>query len=185
MKPFFHAIFHAIFWLWNLTFLLVVYAGILPVIAPALIAATFAGQIPIEFFLTLVCVIAVPTVCTLVGALRFIKQPVQLIRMFYGVEAPLFLLCLIRLFLLRELTPASAQILGTVVVCIAAFSLELLYGYMGGHRGTAPTIVAARLWGGGHVHWAPGTTPTGLVDRHPPDGHSPMAWGWLPAAAAA
>lgn len=146
MKPFFHAIFHAIFWLWNLTFLLVVYAGILPVIAPALIAATFAGQIPIEFFLTLVCVIAVPTVCTLVGALRFIKQPVQLIRLFYGVEAPLFLLCLIRLFLLRELTPASAQILGTVVVCIAAFFLELLYGYMGGHKGTAPTRHRPIAW---------------------------------------
>ena len=153
MKRLFHAIFHAIFWLWNLTFLLVVYAGIGPVIAPRLIAATFAGQIPIEFFFSLVALIAVPTICTLFGALRFSKQPVQLIRLFYGVEAPLFLLCLIRLFLLRELTPASAQILGTVVVCIAAFFLELLYGYRGGQggrgrppHGTASTLHRPTAW---------------------------------------
>lgn len=129
MKLLLHTIFHAIFWLWNLTFLLVVYAGILPVIAPAMIEATFTGRIPFEFFFTLVALIAVPTACTLVGASRFSKQPVKLIRLFYGVEAPLFLLCLIRLFLLRELTPASAQILTTIVVCITAFFLELLYGY--------------------------------------------------------
>jgi len=137
MKRFFHGIFRAIFWFWNLTFLLVVYAGILPAIAPALITATFAGQIPIEFFFTFANIIAVPTVCTLIGALRFSKQPVQLMRLFYGVEAPLFLLCLIRLFLLRELTPASAQIIGTVVICIAAFLLELLYGYAHRHRPVA------------------------------------------------
>jgi putative PEP-CTERM system integral membrane protein len=52
-------------------------------------------------------------------------------RLFYGVEAPLFLLCLIRLFLLRELTPASSQIIGTIVLCIAAFLVEMLYGYLG------------------------------------------------------
>lgn len=137
MKRVFHGVFHAIFWLWNLTFLLVVYTGILPLIAPALITATFAGQIPIEFFFTFVGIIAVPTVCTLIGALRFSKQPVQLMRLFYGVEAPLFLLCLIRLFLLRELTPASALIIGTVVVCIAAFFIELLYGYAHRHRAAA------------------------------------------------
>ncbi len=129
MKRFLNGIFNAIFWLWNLTFLLVVYAGILPAIAPALITATFAGEIPLEFFLTLVGIVAVPTVCTFIGLLRFSGQPVQLMRLFYGVEAPLFLLCLIRLFLLRELTPASAQVLNTIFVCIAAFFLHLLYGY--------------------------------------------------------
>ena len=134
MKRFFHGIFQAIFWLWNLTFLLVVYAGIMPAIAPILVTATFAGEIPLEFLLTIVGIIAVPTICTFIGLLRFSKQPVQLMRLFYGVEAPLFLLCLIRLFLLRELTPASSLIIGTAFVCIAAFFLELLYGYAARNR---------------------------------------------------
>ena len=46
-------------------------------------------------------------------------------------RAPLFLLCLLRLFLLRELTPASYQIIATIALCIAAFSVEMLYGYLG------------------------------------------------------
>lgn len=129
MKRLLHAGCHAIFWIWNLTFLTIVYLGILPIVGIPLIEATFTGLIPVEFFLTLVGLIAVPTACTVVGAWRLRERPLELMRLFYGVEAPLFLLCLIRLFLLRELTPASNLILGTVVVCILAFSLELLRGY--------------------------------------------------------
>lgn len=146
MKRVFDVIFHAIFWIWNLTFLLVVYAGILPVVGMALITATFAGQIKSEFFVTFIALIAVPTVCTVVGGWRFRKQPLQLMRLFYGVEAPLFLLCLIRLFLLRELTPPSTQIVSTIVVCIAAFFLELLYGYIGENESIATTRRRPLAW---------------------------------------
>lgn len=130
IKQVFDGIFQTIFWLWNLTFLSIVYLGILPLVAGSLIAATIDGIIPLEFCLTMAATIAVPTVCTVIGA-RLRKQPLQLMRLFYGVEAPLFLLCLIRLFLLRELTPASSQIIATIVLCIAAFLVEILYGYLG------------------------------------------------------
>ncbi len=59
----------------------------------------------------------------------FKKKPLQLLRLFYGVEAPLFLLCLLRLFVLRELTEASTLILGTILISIVAFFLEMLHGY--------------------------------------------------------
>lgn len=129
MKKLLNISFHAIFWLWNLAFLAVVYAGILPLIGIDLVAATLDGEIPVEFSLTFLALIAVPTVCTVIGAWRLRKQPTELMRLFYGVEAPLFLLCLLRLFLLRELTPASNLILGTVLLSILAFSIELLRGY--------------------------------------------------------
>jgi PEP-CTERM family integral membrane protein len=131
IKQVFDVIFQSIFWLWNLTFLSMVYLGILPIIAAPLIIATIDGIIPLEFSLTIAALIAVPTVCTIIGSMCFIEEPLQLMRWFYGVEAPLFLLCLIRLFLLRELTPASSQIIGTIVLCIAAFLVEMLYGYLG------------------------------------------------------
>ncbi|NET07335.1 MAG: TIGR02921 family PEP-CTERM protein [Symploca sp. SIO2B6] len=129
MKKLINISFHAIFWLWNLTFLAIVYAGMLPLIGFVLILATLDGEIPVEFSLTFLALIAVPTVCTVIGARRLRKQPTELMRLFYGVEAPLFLLCLLRLFLLRELTPASNLILGTVLLSILAFSVELLRGY--------------------------------------------------------
>lgn len=124
-------IFQSIFWLWNLTFLSIVYLGILPVLAIPLFQATIDGIIPLEFSLTLTTLIAVPTISTIIGARYLIKQPLQLMRLFYGVEAPLFLLCLIRLFILRELTPASSQIIATIGLCIGAFLVEIIYGYLG------------------------------------------------------
>jgi putative PEP-CTERM system integral membrane protein len=121
--------FYAIFWLWNLTFLMFVYFGIMPWIAVPLFQATLQGDIPAEFSLTLVTLIAIPTVSSIIGGKFFIKHPLQLIRLFYGVEAPLFVLCLLRLFVIRELTPASTQILATISICIAAFCGELFFGY--------------------------------------------------------
>ena len=131
IKQVFDGIFQTIFWVWNLIFLSIVYLGILPIIGVPLVMATIEGTIPLDFTLTMAATIAVPTVCTVIGAGRFSKQPLELMRWFYGVEAPLFLLCLLRLFLLRELTPASSQIIATIVFCIAAFSVEMLYGYLG------------------------------------------------------
>ncbi len=124
-------IFQSIFWLWNLTFLSIVYLGILPVLAIPLFQATIDRIIPLEFSLTLTTLIAVPTISTIIGARYLIKQPLQLMRLFYGVEVPLFLLCLLRLFVLRELTPASSQIIDTIALCIGAFLVEILYGYLG------------------------------------------------------
>ncbi|NJO30825.1 MAG: TIGR02921 family PEP-CTERM protein [Richelia sp. SL_2_1] len=129
MKTFWNATFYAIFWLWNITFLAVVYFGILPFLAPWLFAATLRGEIPIEFSLTLIALIAVPTVSSILGAWKFIKQPLQLIRLFYGVEAPLFILCCLRLFLIREMTPASIYIIATAGLSIGAFFVDLLWGY--------------------------------------------------------
>ncbi|UNU26107.1 TIGR02921 family PEP-CTERM protein [Microcoleus vaginatus] len=132
IKQVFDGIFETIFLVWNLTFLSIVYLGILPIIGVPLVMATIDGIIPLEFSLTMAATIAVPTVCTVIGVGRFSgEQPLQLMRWFYGVEAPLFLLCLLRLFVLRELTPASYQIIATIALCIAAFSVEMLYGYLG------------------------------------------------------
>ncbi|MBD1923010.1 TIGR02921 family PEP-CTERM protein [Microcoleus sp. FACHB-831] len=137
MKKMLNILFHTIFWLWNATFLIIVYAIILPLIGSSLLQATFAGAIPSEFLITFVSLIGVPTACTLLGAWRFRKQPLELMRLFYGVEAPLFLLCLLRLFVLRELTPASTLILGAAIACILAFLVELLYGYAERNRSLA------------------------------------------------
>jgi putative PEP-CTERM system integral membrane protein len=146
MKRALNISFHAIFWLWNIAFLLIVYAGILPIVGKPLMAAAWSGELPTEFFVTFIALIAVPTVSTVVGIWRFRKQPLQLLRLFYGVEAPLFLLCLIRLFLLRELTPASSQIVGTLVLCITAFCLDLLYGYIGQRQGISTTYRRPLTW---------------------------------------
>ena len=126
--------FQTIFWGWNLIFLTVVYCGILPLIGVWLIIAVFEGTIPLDFGLTLVALIAIPTACTFYGLKYLRKQPQELMRWFYGVEAPLVTWCLIRLFLIRELTFASTLILGTLLVCIVAFAIEVLQGYQANRK---------------------------------------------------
>ncbi|MBE9045976.1 hypothetical protein IQ255_16455 [Pleurocapsales cyanobacterium LEGE 10410] len=126
-------LFRTIFWGWNLIFLAVVYFGILPFVGIWLVIATFEGDIPVDFCLTFLTLIAVPIVCSICG-LRYFREPTELMRWFYGVEAPLVTWCLVRLFLIRELTLASTLILGTLLVCIVAFAIEVLQGYRANRR---------------------------------------------------
>ena len=127
-------LFQSIFWGWNLIFLTVVYCGILPFVGIFLVIATFEGTVPVDFCLTFLALIAVPTFCTIYGLKYLRKQSQELMRWFYGVEAPLVVWCLVRLFLIRELTPASTLVLGTLLVCIVAFAIEVLQGYQTNRR---------------------------------------------------
>ncbi|OLP16529.1 exosortase [Leptolyngbya sp. 'hensonii'] len=149
MKQLFPILGHLIFWSWNLTFSTIVYLGILPLIAPPLIVDGFLGLVPVDILLTLLALMAVPTLCTFLGLFYFLRRPLHLMRLFYGVEAPLFFLCLIRLFLIREVTPASAQVLWTVLACIVIFLLELFYGY----RAEQPRLGRLQLIGHSLMLW--------------------------------
>lgn len=107
----------------------VMYFWILPEVGFDLWQATRMGDIEPTFIVSLAALMLMPLVCSLLGFFRLRRYPVLLMRLFYGVEAPLFTLCLLRLFLLRELTLASGFTLALVVVAIAMFAIELLSGY--------------------------------------------------------
>lgn len=128
MKTFFSAIIPLVFWLWNSCFLLSVYTGILPFVGGGLFLATFEGSVPLDLSLTLCYLVIIPTACSFLAATKLNKQPQKLLFLFYGVEAPLFILCLLRLFVMRELTAASNMIMVTVSVAVAAFAYYLFYG---------------------------------------------------------
>lgn len=117
--------FQAVFWAWNAGCLLVVGFGILPLIGLPLLQATQQGTVPIEFAGFLAVLVAVPIGFSGIG-LAFRKQPLQLMRLFCGVEAPLFLLALLRLFVLRELTPASTQIFVGVGICMVVILADVV-----------------------------------------------------------
>lgn len=129
LKTLFRAICNLTFWGWNLAFLGFVYFALLPLILEDLVRGTIDGIIPIDFLISFFGLIAVPTIASIIGAGKLRKRPLRLMGLFYGVEGPLFLLLILRLFVIRELTAASIFMLGTLLLCVAAFSLELLFGY--------------------------------------------------------
>lgn len=96
MKTAIHILCAGIFWIWNISFLLLVYFGLLLAVGGDLFLAIADGTIPWPFTISLLGIMAVPPVCTVLGW-RLRKHPVLLMRLFYGLEAPLFALCLIRL----------------------------------------------------------------------------------------
>lgn len=126
MRQIINSFVYVTFGFWNLGFLTLVYVFWLPFIGWALLEATLNGEIESEFFFTFVGLIIVPTVCTFIGWKNFLVQPRKLLSLFYGVETPLFLICLIRLFVIRELNPLSLFLLATFCVAVSAFFLEFL-----------------------------------------------------------
>lgn len=129
MKTLYRIVCHLLFWGWNALFLGYISFLFLPLVAPFLLMAAIDGLLPLDFVFTLVALLLVPLVSTWIGFRHFRKQPAKLMQLFYGVEAPLFVLCLVRLFLLREVTPAGFQILGSIGICILAFLTTLIGGY--------------------------------------------------------
>ena len=120
---------HLIFWIWNLVFIGIVDIWLLPQFGLDLFFDTRNGLVEPTFTVSFLILLIVPVICTILGFWRLRSRPTLLLRLFYGVEAPLFTLCLLRLFLIRELTLASAFTLGLVIFSIFMFAIELLVGY--------------------------------------------------------
>ncbi|MFG6094076.1 TIGR02921 family PEP-CTERM protein [Leptothoe sp. ISB3NOV94-8A] len=129
MKTALHWLSHTIFWTWNIAFIGFIYFWLLPVAGLPILEAARMGEIPPAFVASILGMLVVPPICTVVGGKWLRKHPILLMRLFYGVEVPLFGLCLLRLFLIRDTTPASAHILITVLAAIAMFAIETLAGY--------------------------------------------------------
>ena len=120
---------HLVFWTWNLVFIGIVDIWLLPQFGIDLLLDTRNGLVEPTFTVSFLILLIVPVLCTILGFWRLRSRPTLLLRLFYGVEAPLFTLCLLRMFIIRELTPASAFALGLVIFSIFMFAIELLAGY--------------------------------------------------------
>jgi putative PEP-CTERM system integral membrane protein len=135
-------LFTVFFWMFNLTLLLIGYVGILPFLGTTIIADAIKGQVPFDLLLPLVGLIGVPTTTSLLSLTKakpqalenvdtkerkFSFRSLSTVQLFYGVEAPLLVLCSVRFFWLKELNAGSAIILLAGCVSIGTFLHQLLY----------------------------------------------------------
>lgn len=103
------------FWAFNAMLLLIVYVGVLPFLGISLVTDAIAGLVPFNFMVTFVGLVTVPTTCSILGTKAKKWQRITLFQLFYGIEAPLLIVCIARFFWLRDLTVASTLLLITVV----------------------------------------------------------------------
>jgi putative PEP-CTERM system integral membrane protein len=102
------------FWISNITLLLVLCVGYLPSMGMALVRDSFAGNVPLDLMMPLFGLVGVPITTAIAGRQRQqskLKPSLSLFELFYALEAPILVVCAIRLFLLRDLTPATTFLL--------------------------------------------------------------------------
>ena len=107
-----NTLFKLLFWISNATLLVVLCVGFLPSIGMALARDSIGGRVPIDLMMPFVGLVGVPITAVITGRKRQqAKLPLSLFELFYALEAPIFAACAIRLFMLRDLTPASGFLL--------------------------------------------------------------------------
>lgn len=121
--------FAVFFWMFNVSLLLILYLGFLPFIGSGVIADAFKGEVPLDFLIPFVGLVGMPTASAFVTPFRrklnpktyTPPKPVTLFQFFYGIEAPILLVCLIRFWFLRDLTPGAAYLFLSVFISSLAF----------------------------------------------------------------
>ncbi len=107
-------LFKLLFWISNIILLLVLGIGFWPNIGMALARDSIAGTVPINLILPFVGLVGVPITAVVAGRKQQqskLTAPLSLFELFYAIEAPILTACVIRLFMLRDLTPATSFLL--------------------------------------------------------------------------
>ncbi|MEL6224409.1 MAG: TIGR02921 family PEP-CTERM protein [Cyanobacteria bacterium J06627_8] len=147
-------LFAIFFWLFNLSLLLVILVGFVPFIGIAILNDAFRGEVPFSILVPVFGLVGVPTTSAVMGIQRQrrlnakprlipetdpsppLRQPLSLIQIFFGLEAPILMVCTIRLFFLRDLTEGSAFIFTSIALATVIFAHWLVHGR---HHEPSPT----------------------------------------------
>jgi putative PEP-CTERM system integral membrane protein len=130
---------HAIFWTWNLNFVAFALFSF-PTLWFELFRQTIRGVVPWNLTIFVVALVALP-IASLWAGWRFRREPRKLAELFFGLEGPLFLMIIVRLFLVRELTAASGFLLVVFFAAMASLAVELVLGLAADRRVAALQMI--------------------------------------------
>ncbi len=115
-----------IFWSWNVIFLIFATFGLGPTVLVHLIGGAVRGEVAPDFAVIASLLALTPPIAIILAVRRAKGRPLALLRLFYGFEAMLMFLCIFRLFVFRELTPATMQLAVLAVLAVAAVLIHTL-----------------------------------------------------------
>jgi putative PEP-CTERM system integral membrane protein len=101
-------LFKLLFWISNISLLLILCVGFLPAIGMALARDSIGGRVPIDLILPFIGLVGVPIATAIAGSKQQqAKLPLSLFELFYAIEAPILVTCTVRLFIIRDLNLGS------------------------------------------------------------------------------
>lgn len=118
---------YGLFWSWNILYL-ILFASleISTGFVIFIIRDAFLGLSPFEFIITAILAYCVPLVSIGLALTVFRKRRDKLVALFYGVEVPLTLLLLLRLFLVREMHAGTLHLFILFVTGMIVFFYGLI-----------------------------------------------------------
>ncbi len=139
------------FWSWNVLFVSFVTFGVAPFLLPGLVGDLIRERAPASLVVWSLVAIAIPLACAGIGLTRaYRRDPRKLLALLFAVEAPLFLVALVRLFAVREANAGLSTVGCAVIVAatVAFMDLHRPPEDAVGRSGRGRTIaVAAKLAG--------------------------------------
>lgn len=133
---------YGLFWSWNLILILLVIFLLFPKVIIPIVTGTITGSVFLEQGVFSMLLFLVPLITIIFGLTkRFRSNPSLLLKLFYGIELPLFFFIIARLTLFRELHPGTIHILLLSLVAIIAYGLTL-FAHI--ERHTSKSIVVFR-----------------------------------------
>jgi putative PEP-CTERM system integral membrane protein len=121
----------AVFWSWNLVFMAFALFGGVPFLLVPLVSAVRDGFVTTDIAVAIVALFLIPTLSIVLALTVLRRQPAALLGLFYGIEAPLLLGALIRLFFLKQLNPGVV-----VLVTVAGVGMLTFIWQQAQARGT-------------------------------------------------
>ncbi len=120
---------HTLFWGWNLLFLSLLVFGYAPMVLSEMVIASWFGMVPWSITLPALVMLFLPFPFMAVGLWRLRHDPGRLLTLFYGVQAPLMLLCLVRIFAIGPLSPPTSLALGLFALSALGLLRTVLHGF--------------------------------------------------------
>jgi putative PEP-CTERM system integral membrane protein len=117
---------YGLFWSWNVIFLAFMFLGFAPNIWPETWAAIQHDLIPVDYLIMSIVVTLIPLFAVLLGVTLLRRSPGKLLALGYGVQGPLMVLLLARLFIVRQANLAVVMLYAVAVVGVFTLLWQLL-----------------------------------------------------------
>jgi putative PEP-CTERM system integral membrane protein len=121
-----HVCAYALFWSWNIIFLVFLFLGFAPTLLLEVINAVRTSTIPAQFLVLGAILVVIPLAAVVLGLTVLRRSPGRLLTLGYGIEGPLMLVVAIRFFAVREATPMMTLLFVIAALGLAAFLWQVL-----------------------------------------------------------
>jgi len=115
-----------LFWSWNLIFIFLIAFLLTENVIIPIITSLVKGSTPIEQGLFALALFITPFIAIGFGVTKgFRSNPTRLVKLFFGLELPIFFLAFARLFITSELQAATIYLLLVAILGITAYTFQL------------------------------------------------------------